>query len=213
MTSACLSHARQSSSAIFLQTLPQQVLQLRGRCFRQRAPVRFLLENPANGVRRRISGKCLPARHHLEQHAAERPHVGTRVDLLPARLFGTHVRRRPEDGPDAAFRPPCVGGGKALVSGRSPAARFRQPEVEHFHDAGGRHLDIGRLEIAMDDALVVRRLERFGDLPRHRQRIGEPQRTVFDPFCQRVAFDQLEHQRLPAAPTLPVRRSRQCGDD
>ena len=51
----------------------------------------------------------------------------------------------------------------------------------------------------MDDALVVRRLERFGDLPRHRQRIDEWQRTAFNPLRQRVAFDQFEHQRLPAA--------------
>ena len=40
------------------------------------------------------------------------------------------------------------------------------------------------------------------DLTRHRQRFGKRQRTAFDPLRQRVAFDQFEHQRLPAVRLL-----------
>ena len=42
------------------------------------------------------------------------------------------------------------------------------------------NLDIGRLEIAMDDALRVRGFERFGDLPRNRQRVVQGNRPGGD---------------------------------
>ena len=45
---------------------------------------------------------------------------------------------------------------------------LRQPEVQHLHRAIGFDLDVGGLQIAMDDALLVRGLERLGDLLRDR---------------------------------------------
>ena len=54
--------------------------------------------------------------------------------------------------------------------------RLREPEVQHLDRAVGPHLDVRRLQIAMDDAVLVRRLERIGDLPRDRQRFVERNR-------------------------------------
>ena len=51
--------------------------------------------------------------------------------------------------------------------------RLGEAEVEHLHRAVGADLDVGGLEIAMDDALLVRGVERVGDLARDRQRLGE----------------------------------------
>ena len=51
----------------------------------------------------------------------------------------------------------------------------------------------------MDDALLVRGLERLGDLPRDRQRFVERDRPVRDPLGERRALDQLHHQRVDAA--------------
>ena len=48
-----------------------------------------------------------------------------------------------------------------------------EAEVDHLHRAGLRHHDVGRLEVAMDDALLVRRLERLGDLPGDGKRVFE----------------------------------------
>ena len=42
--------------------------------------------------------------------------------------------------------------------------RLREAEVEHLHRAVGADLDVRGLQIAMDDALLVRGLERLGDL-------------------------------------------------
>jgi hypothetical protein len=52
--------------------------------------------------------------------------------------------------------------------------------------------------IPMDDPRLVRRFERFGDLPRDGQRFVERNRTLRDPIGQRRAFHQLQHQRAHA---------------
>ena len=47
--------------------------------------------------------------------------------------------------------------------------RLGQPEVEHLDGAVGSHLDIRRLQVAVDDALLVCGFQRLGDLFRDRQ--------------------------------------------
>jgi hypothetical protein len=61
--------------------------------------------------------------------------------------------------------------GPTIVEGRR-ARKLRQPKVEHLHDAVARELDVGGFQIAMDDPLLVRRFEGFGDL------FGNPKRLV-----------------------------------
>ena len=59
-------------------------------------------------------------------------------------------------------------------------------------------------EIAMDDALLVRRFERLGDLLRDRQRLVERNRPLRDAVGQRRPLDQLHHQRgRPSASSRP----------
>ena len=99
---------------------------------------------------------------HLEQDAAERPDVGPPVDLSPARLLGTHVGRRPHHG---AFFRGDRGDRSALQPPSSLSViRPRQTEVEHLDGPVAADLDVGRLEIAVDDALLVRALHCVGDL-------------------------------------------------
>jgi hypothetical protein len=42
------------------------------------------------------------------------------------------------------------------------------PEVEHLHRPITSHFDVRRLQVAVDDALLVGRLEGFSDLLRDR---------------------------------------------
>ena len=64
--------------------------------------------------------------------------------------------------------------GRGLITlRRAFSARLRQPEVEHFDDAVRRDLDVGGLEIAVDDAPFVRGFERARDIARDGQRLGQ----------------------------------------
>ena len=54
----------------------------------------------------------------------------------------------------------------------------------------------------MDDAALVRGFQRIGDLTRDRERVVERQRTLGDLFRQRLALDELEHQRGAAIHVL-----------
>ena len=104
-----------------------------------------------------------------------------------------------------------VGDARDVSAGR-PRLRvreLRQPEVEHLHRAVGRDLDVRRLQIAMDDPLLVRRFERLGDLLRDRQRFVE--RNRLRARCDRasvVALDQFQDERVRLAAVLePVDRA------
>ena len=68
------------------------------------------------------------------------------------------------------------------------------------------------LQIAMDDALVVRGLERAGDLRRDRQRLGDRQRSVRDAVGERRSLDQFQHERGDATRVFQAVNGRRCWD-
>ena len=73
-----------------------------------------------------------------------------------------------------------------------------QPEVQHLYGSVLTDLDVGRLQIAMHDAVVVRRRECVGDLPCNRHRFVERDASPGDPIGERRSFDQLQHERQTA---------------
>ena len=72
--------------------------------------------------------------------------------------------------------------------------RLRKTEVEHLHGAVVANLHVRRLQIAMDDPLLMCRFERFGNLLRDGEGFVNRQRPVCDPVCQRRALDQFHDQ-------------------
>ena len=97
----------------------------------------------------------------------------------PARLLGRHVGRRAEDHPGLRHRAAMHRRRHRRRSCRDAPAgscAFARPKSSTFTVPSGAHLDVGRLQIAMDDALLVRRFERLGDLLRDRQRLVERDR-------------------------------------
>jgi hypothetical protein len=60
-------------------------------------------------------------------------------------------------------------------------------------------LDVGGLQVAMDDALLVRRLERLRDLPRNRQRFVHWNRALSDSIGERRTVDELQDERVHVA--------------
>ena len=143
------------------------------------------------------------AADHLIEDAAETPDIRAFVYGRAARLLRAHVRRGPENHAGLGHRWAGDGGGTGLgpcgVARRRGSESLGQTEVKDLDGAIGPHLDVGGLEVAVDDALLVRRFERLGDLSRDRQGLVEGERATRDPLRQVVPLDQLHHQSGYAA--------------
>src|SRR5437899_2500155 len=85
-----------------------------------------------------------------------------------------------------------------LLSGdnekRSTLPGAVQSEVENFGIAIRRQFDIGRLEIAMNESLLMRRLKRLRDLHGDRDGFLRRQRALGDALRQRGAFEQFHDE-------------------
>jgi hypothetical protein len=80
--------------------------------------------------------------------------------------------------------------------------RLGEPKIEHLHHALRRDLDVGGLQVSVDDAPLVRRLDGFGELPRNVQRFVERPRAG-----EILPLDELHHDGALAATVLePVDR-------
>ena len=82
---------------------------------------------------------------------------------------------------------------------------LREAEVEHLDCAVGPQLDVGRFEVAVDDAVLVRRFERLGDLPRDREGLVHRQSPAGDSLGEGRPLDELHRQervsgRLSSSP-------------
>ena len=73
--------------------------------------------------------------------------------------------------------------------------RLRQTEVQHLNGAIRSQLDVRGLQVPVDDALLVRRFQGFGDLPRDRQRFIQWNRSSGDALGKRGPIDQLDDER------------------
>ena len=60
-----------------------------------------------------------------------------------------------------------------VAAGRSGQHRLGEAEIQDLHHAAGGDLDVGGLEIAMDDAPFVRGFDAVDDLTEDRQRVAE----------------------------------------
>ncbi len=88
--------------------------------------------------------------------------------------------------------------------------RFGEAEVEHLHRAVRAHLDVRGLQVAVDDPLLVRGLERLRDLPGDGQcfverHLGLPRRSARsakagDALRQIFALHELHHERVHLRP-------------
>ena len=139
---------------------------------------------PANGTRRA---------HISNSDAAEGPDIRALVDLLPPRLFRAHVGGGPDDDADSG----TVRGDRGTLGrhvGRRRIDSFGQSKVQHLCEAVRRDLDVGRLQVAMDDAAIVRRLERLRDLTADRDDLADCERTGGQAFGERRPLDELEHE-------------------
>ena len=72
-------------------------------------------------------------------------------------------------------------------------ARFRQSEIQNLN-AGFRDHDVGRFQIAMNDALAVRLHQRSHDLRSVGERRLHGKRSAFEPGRDRLALHQFHDE-------------------
>ena len=123
---------------------------------------------------------------HLVEDDAQRVDVGALIERDSLHLLGRHVVRRADD-------PPRFGQAGILE-------RLGQSEVGDGHAPAAVDENVLRLQVAMNHALLVRRLQPFADLPEdvHGLRKGQP---AFAAHHRRevLAGDVLHGQKLHAA--------------
>ena len=150
---------------------------------------RRAIQNLIENLRRAASRKALLPGDHFVQHQAERKNVRPPVEVFRARLLGRHVRQRAHRGAGRAqlqllLRPRCVAIG----------AQFRlhlgQAKIENLRVAALGDENIRRLDIAVNDAFGVRRVQRVGDFRGQRQREVQLHRLAGDLVLQRGTIEK-----------------------
>ena len=116
--------------------------------------------------RARVDRPWRPAREELERHHAPRELIGAPVERLAAELLRRHVRDGPEDRARARERVGVERRGAGLDAARDP-------EVEHLHGAVEPDHHVLGFHVPVDEAAIVRRSERAGD-------VGQPAYAAFD---------------------------------
>ncbi len=114
---------------------------------RQRRPHRFLLGDQVGGRFRGPSGQVEgePAAEQLVQHHAQRVDIGVHADAAAPELLrrGVGGGQRPEPG-------------SGLVLGEVDRLQLLgDAEVEQLHHPVGADQDVGRLDVAVDDGVLV----------------------------------------------------------
>ena len=200
---------------IFFKAAMQYANERVGKRGRQTIPVRLLRDHGRDDVGRGLAVESAAPCQQFVEHDTERPDVGAPVDGETARLFRCHVRSRAEHDAGAGDTAgECGGVHQLCLAVWGSLERLGEPEVEHLHRAIRGQEDVGRLQVAVDNALFVSDVERLRDLPSDRQRIGNrdpaPARRG-DQVGERLPVDELHHQRAGGArflETMDVRDIR-----
>ena len=88
-------------------------------------------------------------------------------------------------------------------SNRSPLSTgcledLGETEVQDLDRSVGQELDVGRLQITVNDSMLVSQVQRVRNLPRNLQRFFERNRAARDPIGECLPVDEFQHQGLCA---------------
>ena len=152
---------------------------------------------------RRRAGKRQTARRHLIEDRAQREQIAARIEFLAASLLRRHVG----DGADSGARAgEMCRAGRVLRGADSfhrhlAAGQLGESEVENLYLAlCGEY--VGGLDVAVDDALGVRGVERVGELNRHVEQRGKRHRTRGDFLVKALALEQFHRNECLALRSL-----------
>jgi len=189
--------------AVFCQAGAKQRANSRGHISRYGGPIGIEPDDCAENVGHVAAIERPRACQHFIEHAAERPHVRAPIGWPAFRLLRRHVGCGTEQHADAGQqggrgqrrRFPDVRDCLAVVTRSTRLNEPGQPEIQNLDGTVLADFDVRRLQIAVDDALLVRRGESVGKLPGDVQRLAHRKpRTPSQFFRQRRSLDQFEDQ-------------------
>src|SRR5271169_2642070 len=148
------------------------------------------------------------SRDHFVENASEAEEIAARVGLRALQNFRRHVLKRSHNRTLLRERRRHRGEGCQIHGRRRRSERpdsfrgnrhFRlcQSEVHQLRARLGQH-DVRRLQVAMDDALLMRLLQRLRDFRSDLQNLIKGQRTFRQALSQSLAFEILHHQEVGA---------------
>ena len=158
---------------------------------------RRAIQNAVEDQPRAVAVKRWRTSRHFVQHHAEREQVGAGIQVLCPYLLGRHVGDRSQR---TAWT--CQAGdrryGRRGVVSVATRTDFGQAEVENLGVAAAGAEQIRRLDVAVNDPGVMRRLERVGDLDRHCQQQVDIERVPGHAVLQGRPFEAFHHQERAA---------------
>ena len=101
--------------------------------------------------------------------------------------------------PSRVLSNPIVAGLREVGARSLTTDGFRKAEVKHLDDTLDGDLDVRRLQVPMNDPVLMCRFQRLGDLPRDRQRVSDWYRASCDQIGQRLTLYQFHDQPAHAA--------------
>ena len=184
----------QTIASVLAQTTPDQRNEPERRIGRQRVPIGIAGDDGGEDIGQRRTRERLTPGQHLVEHAAEGPDVGAAIDGLTSGLLGRHVGSRSEQNTRLCAATAECGRVRQVRVDWRVRQRLRETEVEDLHRPVRRDLQVGRLEIPVDDASLVCVLQRLCNVARDRHRLWQPDRPDCQSLGQRGTFDELHRE-------------------
>jgi hypothetical protein len=132
-------------------------------------------------------------RGHFVEHDAKRKKIGARVERLAEHLLGRHVSDRAHGcARTGELRRVDAdrGHGSGFVAASLCRHDFREAEVQNLRVAALCDENIGRLNVAVDDAVGVGGVERVGDLDGEVEQRLEFELRARDEVLERLALEK-----------------------
>ena len=135
------------------------------------------------------------AGRHLVEQDPEREDVGAVVERQALRLLRRHVGDRAHDAPVLGDGLRLLGG---VVARIGVVAQLGEAEVEHLEPPVRREHHVLGLQVAVQDALAVRRAHGVGECDREREEALHREAARGDLLAERLALDELHRQEAQA---------------
>ena len=156
---------------------------------------RFAIQDGIEDDRRSVAAKWNEAGSHLVKNRSEGEQIGAGVEFLALGLLRRHVGYSSDGGAWAGqIFQAHAGGGLALPPAQRvglAGSNFCQAEIENLGVAALGDKNVGRLDVAMDNAFGVRRIECVGDLNRQAQQHFSFEWPAGDTMLQRHTIQKL----------------------